>query len=224
MTFEDFWQQAIRHHGTAQIIESLLPTPVNNAVLMERTDAEYLSLLTRRVFRAGMKHSVVDSRWAAFEKAFWHFNPQACQLISDELFDQHMQNSELIRHWRKMKTIPINATMVLDAAQEHGSFGHFLSQWPTHDIVGLWQYVKKHGAHLGGDGGARFLRMAGKDTFVLSEDVTRALINANVVTKKPTSLRDLATVQHYFNDLADESKRPLCEISMVMALSIGPRH
>jgi 3-methyladenine DNA glycosylase Tag len=133
-----------------------------------------------------------------------------------------MLNADLIRHWRKMKTIPINATMVLNVAHEYGSFGQFLAQWPTNNIVGLWQFIKKQGAHLGGDGGARFLRMAGKDTFVLSSDVTRALINAGVVTRKPTGLRDLTVVQHFFNDLAQQSQRPLCQVSMVLALSIGP--
>jgi 3-methyladenine DNA glycosylase Tag len=222
VTFEDFWNQAVAHHGSSDIVESYLPEPATDAHLRSVTDAQYLSLLSRRVFRAGMRHSVVDSRWPAFEEAFWQFNPQACQLIDDARFEELMLNKELIRHWRKMKTIPINATMVLQVAKQFGSFGEFIAQWPTDNIIGLWQYIKKHGAHLGGDGGARFLRMAGKDTFVLSDDVTRALINAGVVTKKPTNQHDLNATQHYFNQLVNQSGRTLGQISMVLALSIGP--
>lgn len=222
MTFEDFWNQAVEHHGSGKIVESYLPKPATEEHLISITDAQYLSLLSRRVFRAGMRHSVVDSRWPAFEEAFWHFNPQACQLIDDSRFEQLMLNADLIRHWRKMKTIPINATMVLHVAKQHRSFGEFIAQWPANDIIGLWQYIKKHGAHLGGDGGARFLRMVGKDTFVLSDDVTRALINAGVVTKKPTNQRDLKATQDYFNQLAAQTGRSLGQISMVLALSIGP--
>jgi 3-methyladenine DNA glycosylase Tag len=74
LQFEEFWQQAIFHHGSANEVEARLPMHLPDSALVQRTDSEYLSLLTRRVFRAGMKHSVVDSRWPAFEEAFWQFN------------------------------------------------------------------------------------------------------------------------------------------------------
>lgn len=221
MTFEDFWQQAISHHQDKSAIEFRFPAVRSAAELESITDAQYLSLITRRVFRAGMKHSVIDSKWPAFEEAFWQFNPQACQLIDDDRFEQLMQNNQLIRHWGKMKTVPVNAMMVQDLSQEHGGFGRFLAQWPEDDIVGLWQLFKKRGAHLGGDGASRFLRMAGKDTFVLTDDVVRALMNAGVVSKKPTSQRDLQAAQQFFNELRQQSGLALSAISMVLALSIG---
>lgn len=223
MTFEDFWQQALEHHHTAENIQSRFPAVATAEQLAAHSDAWYLSLISRRVFRAGMKHSVVDSRWGAFEEAFWSFDPRACQLIDDRRFEELMQNDKLIRHWQKMKTIPVNALMVQTLSRQHGGFGQFIAQWPESDIVGLWQVLKKQGAHLGGDGGARLLRMAGKDTFVLSDDVVRALINASVVSKKPTAQRDLKATQSFFNQLHEECGWPLSAISMVLALSIGPR-
>ena len=222
MNFDDFWQQAWLHHPSESAIRQRFPTVASDDELAARSDAEYLSLISRRVFRAGMKHSVVDSKWPAFEEAFWSFNPVACQLIDNARFEVLMQNKSLIRHWQKMKTIPVNAMMVQDLSRKHGGFGQFLAQWPVSDIVGLWQVLKKQGSHLGGDGGARLLRMAGKDTFVLSDDVVRALINAGVVSKKPTAQRDLNAVQAYFNELQEQSGLPLSAISMVLALSIGP--
>lgn len=223
MTFEDFWQQALSHHHSADEIQARFPALASDAALIERSDAWYLSLISRRVFRAGMRHSVVDSRWEAFEEAFWSFDPMACQLIDDARFEVLMQDARLIRHWQKMKTIPVNAMMVQDISRKHGGFGRFIAEWPSDDIVGLWQVLKKQGAHLGGDGGSRLLRMAGKDTFVLSDDVVRALINAGVVSKKPTSQRDLKATQAFLNDLQRQSGLPLSSISMVLALSIGPR-
>jgi 3-methyladenine DNA glycosylase Tag len=222
MTFEHYWQCAITHYQTEAEIKRRIPRIASNEELKNRSDSGYLSLISRRVFRAGMKHSVVDGKWPAFEEAFWQFNPQACQLIDDARFEELMQNADLIRHWGKMKTIPINALMVTDVAAEHGSFGSFIAQWPTSDIVGLWAFLKKKGSHLGGDGGARLLRMAGKDTFVLSDDVVRVLINEGLVSKKPTSQKDLNAVQQFFNELQRESGLPLSSISMVLALSTGP--
>lgn len=223
-SFESIWQRALTHHAEAEIKDVLatyyshLATPEQ---LAQRSDADYLSLISRRVFRAGMKHSVIDAKWPAFEEAFWGFKPEACVLIDDARFEELMQNTAIIRHWGKLKTVPINAQMVLDVAREYGSFGQFLAQWPTEDIVGLWGFLKKQGAHLGGDGASRFLRMAGKDTFVLTDDVVRALVNAGVVSKKPTSLKDLKATQLAFNEWHQQSGRPLAHISMILAFSIG---
>jgi len=64
--------------------------------------------------------------------------------------------------------------------------------------------------------------MFGKDTFVLSNDVVRVLVNEGVVSAKPTGLRDLHRVQAYFNDLQEQSGLPLSAVSTVLAMSIGP--
>ncbi|WP_320824277.1 DNA-3-methyladenine glycosylase I [Reinekea sp.] len=222
MTFDDYWHQALNHYQDAALLRARFPQLRTAQQLRELGDDRYLSTISQRVFRAGMRHSVVDSRWPAFEEQFWGFDPRACQLIDDGRFEQLMLNKALIRHWRKMKTVPINAQMVSDLSQEFGSFGEFIAQWPGDEIVGLWQLLKKRGAFLGGDGGARVLRMLGKDTFVLSNDVVRVLVNHAVVSAKPTGLRDLNRVQAFFNTLHDQSGLPLSAISTVLAMSIGP--
>lgn len=220
LSFKVLQRNALAHHHETDI-QDRLPALAERDALIHRSDADWLSLISRRVFRAGMKHSVIDARWPAFEEAFWGFDPRACQLIGDDRFEQLMQDERLIRHWGKMKTIPLNALMVQQRSQQHGGFGRFIADWPVDDIVGLWQLLAKEGAHLGGDGGSRLLRMAGKDTFVLSTDVVRVLTNAGIVTRKPTAKRDLQLVQHVFNDLAAESGWPLSHLSMLMALSTG---
>lgn len=220
LSFQSLQQAALKHHHQTDI-QDRLPTVAMDEQLIAYSDAHWLSLISRRVFRAGMRHSVIDARWPAFEQAFWGFDPRACQLIDDDRFEQLMQDERLIRHWGKLKTIPVNALMVQQRSQQHSGFGRFIADWPEHNIVGLWQVLAREGAHLGGDGASRLLRMAGKDTFVLSADVVRVLTNAGIVARKPTAKRDLAVVQGVFNDLAVESGWPLSHLSMLMALSTG---
>lgn len=220
LSFEALQTAALRHHDQVDI-DARLPAVASAAELAARSDAEWLSLISRRVFRAGMKHSVIDARWPAFEQAFWGFDPRACQLIGDDRFEQLMQDERLIRHWGKLKTIPVNALMVQQRSQQHGGFGRFIADWPGDDLVGLWQLLAKEGAFLGGDGAARLLRMAGKDTFIMTPDTVRVLINARIVTTKPTAKRDLRLVQEVFNELVEESGWPLSHLSVLMALSIG---
>ena len=63
--------------------------------------------------------------------------------------------------------------------------------------------------------------MAGRDTFVFTGEVVRALGRWGAIDGDPTGKRDRQHVRDAFNAWADESDRPLCEISMILALSAG---
>jgi len=184
-------------------------------------DSYLLSNLSRRVFRAGIKHSVVDAKWPEFEKAFFGFVPQKVALMSDDQLEKLMQNDKIIRHWGKIKSTRLNAFMVTEYIEKYGSFASFIAQWPVDDIVGLWIELKKQGAHLGGNSAAYFLRLIAKDTFVLTDDVVAALIAQGIVDRRPTSQRDLRLVQQAFNQWHEQSGEPLSHISRLLAHTVG---
>ena len=62
-----------------------------------------------------------------------------------------------------------------DLGEDKGGFGAYLAGWPGAEMVGLWDDLAKRFSHLGGNSAPYFLRMAGKDTFLLTNDVARAL-------------------------------------------------
>lgn len=225
MTIDYQWlyDYALRRKSSIAELEAALPKALDKAQLSAIPDDRYLSLMTQRVFRAGLRHAMVDARWPAFEDAFWGFEPEKMVLLSAEHIEQHMQNKRLIRHLGKLKSIPRNARMILEARVEYGSFGRFLAQWPSSDIIGLWRYLMRNGYQLGGRSAPGFLRMAGKDTFMLTDDVVAALIAQGVVDKQPTSQADLKQVQQAFNQLQSDSGRPLCQLSAMLALTVNPR-
>ena len=219
--FQWMLEYGINRFGSLAALEARLPHPATAAQLMAVSDDRYLSLMALRVFRAGLRHSVVDAKWPNFEEVFWQFDPDKVVLMSAEHIERLMQDTRIIRHLGKLKSVPRNAQMLLGVRQEHGSFGAFIAQWPVDDIVGLWRYLAKQGYQLGGLSAPRFLRMAGKDTFVLSNDVVAALVAQDIVTKNPTSQRDLAAVQDAFNVWHQQSGRPLCQLSMLLALTVN---
>ncbi len=219
--FQWMLEYGINRFGSLRALEARLPQPATAEQLRQLSDDRYLSLIALRVFRAGLRHSVVDAKWPNFEEVFWGFAPEKVVLMSAEHIERLMQDTRIIRHLGKLKSVPRNAQMLLDVRQEHGSFGEFLAQWPSQDIVGLWRYLAKQGYQLGGLSAPRFLRMAGKDTFVLSDDVVAALVAQDIVTKKPTSQRDLTAVQAAFNTWHAQSGRPLCQISMLLAMTVN---
>lgn len=219
--FQWMLEYGINRFGSLKALETRLPHAATQAQLLAVPDDRYLSLIALRVFRAGLRHSVVDAKWPNFEEVFWRFDPEKVVLMSAEHIERLMQETRIIRHLGKLKSVPRNAQMLLDIRREFGSFGAFLAQWPERDIVGLWRYLAKHGHQLGGLSAPRFLRMAGKDTFVLSDDVVAALVAQGIVTKRPASQRDLALVQEAFNAWQAQSGRPLCQLSMLLALTVN---
>ena len=208
-------------HRSGEDVEALLPHSLSKTELERVPDDRILSDMARRVFRAGLKHSLVDSKWPEFEKAFYGFDPEKIALMSDEQLENLMQNDKLIRHWGKIKSVRINAMMVEEQAKKHGSFAKFLADWPENDIIGLWAFLKKHGNQLGGNSGPYFLRMVGKDTFILTDDVVAGLKAQGIVEKKPTAKRDLQKVQDCFNQWQQESGRPLAQISRLLSYTVG---
>lgn len=214
-------EQALYHHPDMSLESIRGEGPLTAEALASVSDDRYLSLMTRRIFRAGLKHSMVDARWPAFETAFFGFEPEKVALLSDEQLEQMMHNDKLIRHLGKIKATRVNALMVDELSRKAGGFGRFLADWPEEKIVDLWLLLKKQGSQLGGSSASYFLRMAGKDTFMLSTDVVTALKAQGIIAKAPTAQRDLRLVQEAFNQWQSESGLPLCQISRVLARSIG---
>lgn len=204
-------------------MEAFLPQALAPDELKSKSDDRYLSAMTQRIFQAGMQHSVIDARWPAFEDAFSGFALEVMAQLGDADIEQHMRNDQIIRDRAKLRTIPRNARFILDIRQEQGgAFGTVIGDWPVADIIGLWRLLANRGARLGGRSAAGFLRLAGKDTFLLTSDVVARLAAAGVIAREPTSQRDLQAVQDAFNALQQSSGRPLCQLSSMLALSIHP--
>lgn len=63
-------EYCLNRFGSAAELEAHLPVPKTPAQLRKISDDRYLSTLALRVFRAGLKHSLVDAKWPAFEEVF----------------------------------------------------------------------------------------------------------------------------------------------------------
>lgn len=219
--FDGFLDRTRIRAGGETALEAKLPRPSTAEELAAIPDDRYLSRMSLRIFSAGLRHDMVEKKWPAFEAAFHGFDPRRVAAMSEAEVDRCLADPGLIRHGGKLLAVVENARSVNAVAASHGSFGQWLAEWPERDIVGLWERLKSGFKQLGGNSGPYFLRSVGKDTFILTDDVTRALISAGIVTRRPTAKRDLRVVQDAFNEWMDESGRPLCQISRILALSAG---
>ena len=218
--FTEIYALACERHGGTSAVEDMLPCPLSDKQLKATTDDRFLANMSRRVFQAGLKHEMVNEKWPAFELAFRRFDPLYCSMLSDDDIDQFMRSAEIIRHLNKIRSVRHNAAYLRERSLEHKGYGAFISQWPADDVVGLWWELKKHAKQLGGFSGAAFLRMVGKDTFLLTTDVIKGLQMEGVLQKAPTSKKDSELANLAFLQWRQESKRSLCQISKILALSL----
>ncbi|MFQ3364363.1 MAG: 3-methyladenine DNA glycosylase Tag [Candidatus Azotimanducaceae bacterium] len=219
--FDKIYQRAARSKGGESALEALLGNPQKKVNLAKLNDSDVLAEMTACVFRAGFVWKIITAKWPGFEKAFNEFDVTHCAMLADEELEVLQQNTDIVRHGTKIRSVRENAQFMLDIRHEHGSFGKFLASWPEDDFVQMWLLLKKRGARLGGQSGRYFLRFIGFETPLLSRDVVAALVGAGVVEKEPTSQKALLLTQDAFNEWREQSGKGFTEISRVLAMSVG---
>ncbi|MEG3620166.1 DNA-3-methyladenine glycosylase I [Magnetovibrio sp. PR-2] len=218
--FKDIYDRAAQRHGGAKALEAGMAELKTAKQLKAIPDDRWLADFTKRIFQAGFSWKVIDNKWPGFEEAFEGFDPVHCAYLSDEDVDKLLQNEAIVRNAQKIVSVRANAQFLNELAKEHGSASAFIADWPMDDFIGLMTVLKKRGSRLGGNTGPYALRMMGKDSFIISKDVTAALIHADVIDKNPTSQKALRAVQDAFNAWHAECGKPYAHISRMLGMSI----
>jgi 3-methyladenine DNA glycosylase Tag len=219
--FSAIYARAVKRKGSEAMLQSLLTAPNTHRQLVNTDSSRVLAEMTKKVFQSGFVWRVVRQKWPHFEEVFWDFNIEKILMMPDEMLEKKATDPKIIRNLSKVMTIRANASMLHDIAVEYGSVGQWLADWPEDDIIGLWAYLKQHGARLGGNTGPYALRAIGKDTFLLSRDVEGYFRAYKLIDGGLTSKRSLTTIQQTFNQWRKESGLSLQEISMTIAYATG---
>ncbi len=224
IAFEQLWHLASERKGGDAALEALLEKPEPQSALQRLTDDRWLASMTKRVFQAGFNWSVIENKWPGFEEAFEGFEPRRWRMMSDDDFERLMKDTRIVRNGQKILSVRDNATFLVDLAEEHGSAAKIFAEWPRTDYVGLVRMLGDRGSRLGGSTAQYLLRGMGVDAFILSRDVTAALIREDVIEKASSSKRAMQAIQAAFNTWSDESGRSLTEISRVLAFTVPGEH
>lgn len=219
--FATIEEAAIERLGDEQTLDGRLVTPEPPESLAMIGDDRYLSVMCRRIFRAGLTHRLVDKRWPAFEVAFGDFDLAHVAALSDDDLKHLARDEQLIRHRRKIFAVRDNAIAMQKIVDHFGSMGFWLAEWPEEEVVDLWADLKTRFTQLGGRSGPQFLRMTGKDTFILTDWVVRALAHWQLYAGRTTSQRAHREIQDIFNVYMEQTGRPQCQISQILSFSIG---
>jgi 3-methyladenine DNA glycosylase Tag len=223
--FKAIRARAEKRKGGPEALKKLLPRKPDAKALAKLSDDRILAEMTQRVFSAGFAWSVIEAKWPGFEKAFLGFKPAKLIFQPDDYWDGLLKDTRIVRNGAKISSVRENAAFVQEIAKEHGSFGKFLTTWPSSDEVGLLDLLAKRGSRLGGNTGQMFLRFVGWDGFVTSQDVVACLREAGLdIATEVKSKGDLAKVQAQFNAWATETGLPYVHLSRICAMSVGENH
>tara|TARA_B100000902_G_scaffold395230_1_gene453346 strand:- start:254 stop:949 length:696 start_codon:yes stop_codon:yes gene_type:complete len=220
--FRDIYNLALERKGSEEILEGLISGPLDRSSLRVVSDDRCLAEFTKKIFQSGFVWKIVEKKWEGFEEVFWGFDIDKLLLMPEDMLERKAQDKKIIRNFRKVVTILVNAQMIKETCQrEDKSFGKFLSDWPKSDLVGLWLYLKNNGSRLGGNTGPFALRALGIDCFLLTKDVEDFLRLNGIIDSGISSKRALYAAQNFFNDLQKDSGRNFSELSRLIAFSFG---
>ena len=220
-TFAEILDIAAARKGGADKVLAAVPVPKTADDLAAIPDRDWLAAMARGIFQAGISWKVVDTKWPGIEEAFLGFDPGRVSMLDEDAIDALVSDTRVIRSGPKILAIRDNAAFIREVAAEAGSFGRKIGDWPASDYAGLLDWLVKKGSRLGGSTGPYMLRAMGKDSWILSDDVVKRLVEEGVIDGPPTSRKAMAAVQAAFDRWRAESGQGLTTISRVLAQSIG---
>jgi 3-methyladenine DNA glycosylase Tag len=88
--------------------------------------ADYLEVMTKAVFQAGVSWKMVDGKWAAFRAVFKKFDPQQVAKFTAADVDELMEDQRILRSRKKIDATVANAQTLLELDREFGGFQKYL--------------------------------------------------------------------------------------------------
>ena len=122
--------------------------------------ADYLEVLTKIVFQAGLSWRAVETKWPCFQQAFVGFDLEAVSSLTPDDRDRLAQDTRIIRNRRKIDATIDNAETLLELDRQHGSFQQYLKSQAGSDEQA--RDLAKHFKFLSPAGAKYFLYVVGE--------------------------------------------------------------
>ena len=101
--------------------------------LIPQSLGDYLEVMSKAVFQAGISWRVVDSKWPEIREALRGFDIDVVATLSEADLEELAQDARVIRNRRKLAAIVHNAQRIIDLDDEHGGFQSYLRSHASFD-------------------------------------------------------------------------------------------
>ena len=103
-------------------------------------DNKLFEMLLLESFQAGLSWECVLNKREAFKEVFDNFNYQKISNYNEEKIEELLNNKNIIRNKRKIKSAITNAKIFMDIQKEYQSFSNYLWSFTNNEII--YEYDK----------------------------------------------------------------------------------
>lgn len=112
---------SVSKRGKSSLDEELVPD-----VILEPGLSDYLEVMSRAVFQAGLSWASIGRHWDAYREAFDGFEPRKVASYNEGDVDRLMRAEGVLHSARKIRATIENAAAIVALDREHGGFVQYL--------------------------------------------------------------------------------------------------
>jgi 3-methyladenine DNA glycosylase Tag len=116
-------------------------------VIEPRRPADYLEVITRAVFQAGVSWAQIARHWGAYRRAFMDFDPAIVATFDTIDIERVLSEPGILRMPRKVNATVKNAQTLLGLEREFGSTAQYFASFPSY--AALARDIKKRFSFMG---------------------------------------------------------------------------
>lgn len=94
---------------------------------------DYLEVMTRAVFQAGLRWSAIEAKWPAFRAAFADFDAEKLAAFTSADVERLSQDESIIRSQKKIEGTVKNARMMIELAKQFGSLHDYFVSFDSYE-------------------------------------------------------------------------------------------
>lgn len=96
---------------------------------------DYLEVMTRAVFQAGLSWALIESKWDDFVEAFHGFDPERVAALDEAEIAYLAEESKILHSRKKIVATVENAKTMLALEREFGGFVKYLRSFAGYDAL-----------------------------------------------------------------------------------------
>jgi 3-methyladenine DNA glycosylase Tag len=118
-----------------------------------KTPGDYLEVITRSAFQAGISWDVINAKWDGFREAFDGFDAEKISEYTPDDIDRLAADKRIVRNRRKIEATVHNAQVLCDLTMEYGSVKAYLDsldgfEAKVKDLRKRFKFLGDFGAYL----------------------------------------------------------------------------
>ena len=122
--------------------------------------ADYLEVMSKAAFQAGISWQVMESKWPGTKEAFNNFDPAVIAKYTGTKMADLLEDDRVIRNHLKLEAVVFNARRMLELDKQYKGFKKYLRSFGSYEE--LVKDLRKNFKFLGEMGAYYFLYVVGE--------------------------------------------------------------